>query len=176
VPAVYQLIRESGDRPGRLLELPTGIRDGTSSLGDFSASSAFFQTVHGLPLIGGYVSRVSEWRKRESLRIPVLESLIDLSEGRMISPEQVAAARASSRAFLARSCLAYVVVDKRRSSQLLQDFAIDVLNLSLVHEDADRALFEPRDRPGCSPLPRRLHTNRKKPTSGRPPGGAAGSR
>ena len=82
VPDVYRLIAATGNESGRLLELPTGIRDGTSSLGDFNASSAYFQTSHKRPLIGGYLSRVSSWRKTESRRTPMLRALFALSEGR----------------------------------------------------------------------------------------------
>ena len=41
-----------------VLELPFGVRDGTSSHGNFTARSQFFQTYHHKPLIGGYLSRV----------------------------------------------------------------------------------------------------------------------
>ena len=44
---------------GEVLNLPFGVRDGTSSAGEISAGSQFEQTLHGKPLIGGYLSRVS---------------------------------------------------------------------------------------------------------------------
>ena len=34
VPDVYRMVAARGDESGRLLELPTGIRDGTSSMGN----------------------------------------------------------------------------------------------------------------------------------------------
>jgi len=67
VPDVYQLV-SAGAESSVLLELPTGIRDGTSSIGDFNASTQFFQTRHHRPLVGGYLSRVSRWRKDENRR------------------------------------------------------------------------------------------------------------
>lgn len=155
VPEIYKVIRETDDSPGRLLELPTGIRDGTSSIGDFGATTVFFQTSHGMPVIGGYLSRVSDWRKRESRRIPVMEALFELSEGRPLTPLQEAAARASSRAFLARSCVQYVVIDKRRATPELRNFASDILRLSLIQEDAERILMTPSDRPDCEAPSRR---------------------
>ena len=57
VPAFYaRIAQDPGD--ATLLELPVGVRDGTSSVGNFTARSQFFQTVHGKPLIGGIVPRI----------------------------------------------------------------------------------------------------------------------
>ena len=39
------MIASGGDESGRLLELPTGLRDGTSAVGNFSAMSQFYQDV-----------------------------------------------------------------------------------------------------------------------------------
>ena len=70
-------------RPVRVLNLPFGVRDGTSSLGNFGARSLFEQTRHGKALIGGYLSRVSERRRRTMVEaFPELAALLDLSEGR----------------------------------------------------------------------------------------------
>lgn len=151
VPDVYRLIAATSDESGRLLELPAGIRDGTSSLGDFSAATMFFQTRHRRPLIGGYLSRVSRWRKRESERAPMLRALFALSDGRRLSPESMDEARKSRNAFLRRSCVKFVVMNKRRTSDELQTFAVDALGLMLVHEDADYVLFAPGNPPPCDP-------------------------
>jgi hypothetical protein len=151
VPDVYRLIATTGDESGRLLELPTGIRDGTSSFGNFNASSAYFQTRHQRPLIGGYLSRVSRWRKAENERAPMLRALFALSEGRALSPERMDEARRSRDAFLRRSCVKFVVVNKHRASKDLQAFAVDALGLTPVHEDAAYVLFTPADPPACEP-------------------------
>src|SRR6185436_9752789 len=82
VPDVYRLIATAGDESGRLLELPTGVRDGVSSLGNFNAATQFFQTGHHRQLIGGYLSRVSRRRVRENRQVPMLRALYMLSEGR----------------------------------------------------------------------------------------------
>ncbi len=142
----------TGDESGRLLELPTGIRDGTSSLGNFNASSAYFQTSHRRPLIGGYLSRVSRWRKAENERTPMLRALFALSEGRDLSLDQMDEARHSRDAFLRRSCVKFVVVNKHRASNDLQAFAVEALGLTRVHEDAAYVLFTPVDPPACEPV------------------------
>jgi len=153
VPAVYRLIAVVDDsEQGRLLDLPTGIRDGASSIGDFNASTEFFQTRHGRPVIGGYLSRVSDRRKRESLQTPMLRALYALSERSGPLPDDVLdAARRSREAFLARSCIRYVVVDKRRASSDLRAFAIDALGLESLHEDDRYELLTPTQPPTCEP-------------------------
>jgi hypothetical protein len=150
VPAVYQLVRSSGDETGRLLELPTGIRDGTSSLGDFIAASEYYQTMHERPLIGGYLSRVSAWRKDEKLASPMLAALFELSEGREPSAELADAARRSRDAFLSRACVRFVIVDKPRASSALRAFATDALRLTPVSEDTSHVLLVPTEPPACS--------------------------
>ncbi|MDO8795017.1 MAG: hypothetical protein Q7J25_10405 [Vicinamibacterales bacterium] len=149
VPDVYQLIATTGDESGRLLELPTGIRDGFASLGRFSAATQYFQTKHRRPLIGGYLSRVSPRRRTENQRAPMLRALFALSEGRELPPDWLDAARKSRDAFLRRSCVKFVIVNKSRASSNLQAFAVDALRLTLVHEDAAYVLFPPADPPAC---------------------------
>lgn len=150
IPEVYRHIAAGNDEAGRLLELPTGIRDGTSSSGDFRASSAFYQTLHHRPLVGGYLSRVSTWRKRENLRAPMLRALFAISEGTHPPREWLDAARAARDAFLRRSCVRFVVVNKRRIASDLQTLAVDLLRLKQVYDDAEYALFTPIDPPACN--------------------------
>lgn len=152
VPDVYRMITAAETEEGRLLELPTGIRDGTSSLGNFNASTQFFQTSHNRPVVGGYLSRVSERRKREGRTAPMMRLLLSLSEGNGPAPAvMVMEARAARERFLARSCVRYVVVDKRRASPELRRVAADVLALMTIQEDDDYELLTPIDPPACQP-------------------------
>jgi hypothetical protein len=151
VPQVYQLIATTSDESGRLLELPTGIRDGTSSMGNFNPASPFFQTRHRRPMIGGYLSRVSRARKEMQKRAPVLRAIYALSEGRTPPADWIDAARAARDTFLRRSCVRFVVLDKTRALPELRAFAVDVLRLSELHEDPDYELFQPIDPPACDP-------------------------
>lgn len=153
VPDVYQFIAvaTNGDESGTLLELPTGIRDGTSSVGNFNAESEFFQTAHRRPLVGGYLSRVSRWRKRHNDSAPMLRALFALSEGRELSSDLDVAARRSRDGFLRRSCVKFVIVNKQRATGALRVFAVEALRLSPVYEDAGHALLVPDDAPACDP-------------------------
>jgi hypothetical protein len=151
VPDIYTFVASNGDEEGRLLELPTGIRDGTSSIGDFSALSSYFQTRHRRPLIGGYLSRVSEWRRRESLASPMLRALFALSEhDGQLTPELAADAKAHAQRFLARTCVRYVIVDNRRASPELRNFAIDTLGLVPMQKDRRYELLVPAAAPSCA--------------------------
>jgi len=160
VPDIYRLVSaaDTRDEAGRLLELPTGIRDGTSSLGNFSALSSFFQTSHRRPMVGGYLSRVSTWRKVENMRMPMLGALTRLSQGASLSSEDAERARDARDAFLARSCTRFVLVNRRRASAELHEFARRALRLTPVAQDPDYALYAPVDPPPCAPAsaPRRL--------------------
>ncbi len=151
VPDVYRLVsaETASEEVGRLLELPMGIRDGTSSMGDFNASSAYFQTSHRRPMIGGYLSRVSGWRKAENERAPMLRALIVLSAGGTLSAEDRAEALRGRDTFLERSCVRFVVVNKHRASTDLQAFAIESLGLMRVYDDPDYALLKPTVPPAC---------------------------
>jgi hypothetical protein len=153
VPEVYALVatRATSDEVGRLLELPTGVRDGTSSLGDFSALSSYFQTSHRRPMVGGYLSRVSSWRKAEKRRMPMFGALMTLSAGGALAPAEAQRARDARDAFLARSCTRFVLVDRHRASAALHDFAVSGLRLRPVRQDSDYALYTPVDPPPCSP-------------------------
>jgi hypothetical protein len=153
IPEIYGRIaaETNRDESGRLLELPTGMRDGTSSMGNYSALTSYFQTGHRRPLVGGYLSRVSRWRKIETSRVPLLMALMTLSNGGALSDQDAAIARQASDRFLRRSCTRFVMVDKRRASQALQAFAIESLRLRLVEEDDNHALYTPVDPPACDP-------------------------
>ncbi len=142
IPAIYDTIARD-PRPIRVLELPFGIRDGLTSLGDFTAASQLYQTRHGKPIIGGYLSRVSESTKDFYRHLPVTAALMTLSEGRSPGAAERAAAAAAAPAFIRTARLGYVVIDETRASADLQRFAIDSLHLSLIGRSGARTLYVP---------------------------------
>jgi hypothetical protein len=142
VPAFYHRIA-ADPREVRVLELPTGVRDGTFSVGDFSALAQFYQTVHHKPLVGGYLSRVSRRRVRQFRELPVLDALVTLSEARPLTAEQRAAAFAARDTFLARARLGYVVIDRARATPDLIGFATELFALRRIDGDGRRELYRP---------------------------------
>jgi hypothetical protein len=150
IPDVYGIIATAADSRARVLQLPTGIRDGTSSIGDFSAATLYFQTRHGRPIIGGYLSRVADARKRRSERLPMLRALNALSEPGLVPPQEwLEAGRTAAARFLERTCVGFVVVDKQRASNALRSFAAEALRLQPVHEDERFELLVPTNPPPC---------------------------
>ena len=143
VPRFYQ---EVAAAPGdvRVLELPTGVSDGTASVGNFSARYQFFQTAHGKPLIGGYLSRVSRDRVSTLRRIEMIDALFVLSEGGTLSASREAALIAGGPVFVRDANLGFVVVDRRRASQALVDFAARAFRLEEVAVDGSLVLYRPR--------------------------------
>jgi hypothetical protein len=154
IPPAYRMLGEGTDESGRLLELPTGVRDGTSSLGDFSASTLYYQTAHRRPVIGGYLSRVSAWRRRRYDDLPMLRALFALSEGQTISSAWRDQAVQARDAFLRESCLDFVLVDKARATVGLEPFAVEALRLEQVHADERYAVYTLLEPPPCERPPR----------------------
>ena len=142
VPAVYRTVA-ADPRPVRVLELPFGIRDGLTSIGDFNAVSQFHQTFHGKPLIGGYLSRISEQRKGRYLRMPVRRALIVLSERRPLSADTARAARAAAPGFVAQAKLGYVVMHTARVTPELRAFAAEIFGLVKLEEAGGYELYAP---------------------------------
>jgi hypothetical protein len=148
IPSVYEKLGDVNES-GRLLDLPTGIRDGASSTGDFSAATQYYQTAHRRPVIGGYLSRVSEWRRRRDNDDPMLRALFALSEGRPLPAGWREQAMTSRDAFLRASCLDFVLVQRWRAPPGLESFAVEALRLTQVHADQQHAAYRPVDPPPC---------------------------
>lgn len=144
VPALYQTIVRDPRPDVRVLELPVGLRDGTGSLGDFTARTQYFQTTHGKAIVGGYLSRVSPRRRRMVRQTPVLNAFVTLSERQPLTPEQDAAARGRADEFLRRTRLGYVVVDHSRATPALVEYATSLLGLTPIAEEGPLALYVPR--------------------------------
>jgi len=142
VPAFYARISED-PRDVTLLELPVGVRDGTSSVGNFTARSQFFQTTHGKPLVGGYLSRVSRRRIAEVRQDALLDALITLSEGGTLDPARAPTLVERGPDFIRRGRIGYVVIDNDRTPPPLRDFAVRALRLQHVATEGSYDLFVP---------------------------------
>ena len=143
IPSIYRIVASDRRVDVRVLELPFGIRDGTMAVGNFTSRTQFYQTAHGKPIIGGYLSRVSRRRVRDNQSDPVLGALIRLSEGRRLSPRQVEALRSSWPDFVRRASVGYVVLDRRRAPEQLQSVAATALRLEKLADDEPLTLYRP---------------------------------
>jgi lysylphosphatidylglycerol synthetase-like protein (DUF2156 family) len=145
-PAIYDIIA-ADPRPVRVLELPTGVRDGMSSMGDFAPRTQFFQTYHGKGLLGGYLSRVPRSAKAFYRRAPVISSLIEISEGRKLSPAHITRAMGFADDFMRNAKVGYVVMHADRTSADLRDFATQLLRLTKIAESDGYELYVPKPPP-----------------------------
>jgi len=143
VPDVYRRIAATPEDV-RVLELPFGIRDGTSSVGDFTARSQFYQTVHGKRLMGGYLSRVSRRRVQDIRRDPTLDALIWLSEGRELDASRWRSLVETGPAFVNRANVGFVVIDRRRTTRAMREFVNTAFELQLIESDGEFELYVPR--------------------------------
>jgi hypothetical protein len=146
IPSVYRHVA-AAPSDTRVLELPWGIRDGTMSVGNFTARSQYFQTAHGKKLIGGYLSRVSKRRIRDVRRDPMMDALIWLGEGRELDPSRRDALIEAGPAFIERSAIAFVVIDCDRTSEANREFAIRAFRLQFVEADGPFELYRPAAAP-----------------------------
>ena len=142
IPRFYQRVAASPD-DRRVLELPVGVRDGTSSIGSFSARSQFFQTVHGKPLIGGYLSRVSRRRIAEIRQDPVLDALITLSEGGTLDAAREHTLTGLGQEFMRRARVGFVVIDTSQASPYLRELAVRTLRLRRIDSEDPYELYAP---------------------------------
>ena len=143
VPQIYHRIAAAPDDV-RVLNLPFGVRDGTSSVGDFTALSQFYQTVHGKRLIGGYLSRVSKRRVSDMRRDPMQDALFWLSEGRELDASRWRSLVEAGPAFVERANVGFVVIDRRRTTRAMREFASTAFELQLIDIDGDVELYTPR--------------------------------
>jgi hypothetical protein len=143
VPGFYSRVAAA---PGdvRLLELPVGVRDGTSSIGNFTARSQFFQTVHGKPLMGGYLSRVSRRRIADVRQEPILDALITLSEGGTLAADHDRDVTRQAMEFVRRARIGFVVIDNSLTTPQLREFAVRALRLQRVDGDEQYDLYAPQ--------------------------------
>jgi len=142
IPRIFERIARD-PRDVRVLELPTGLRDGTWSVGNYSAAAQFHQTLHGKRVVGGYLSRVPQRFVLDSRRYPVLDALFALSAGEKLTPHQRRLAFAQRARFLKRTKLGYVVIDTSRASPHLHVFTVRLLGLVEIDRDGPYVLYAP---------------------------------
>jgi hypothetical protein len=142
VPAIYDHVA-AAPAGTTVLELPYGIRDGASNIGDFSARTQFFQTAHGKTVMGGYLSRVSARRITELRADPVRHALALLSEKRHLTNVHEVALVRQGPAFIRRFNIGFVVFDLGRTSDEFRGLVIKAFRLQHVETDDVYALYAP---------------------------------
>jgi len=158
VPSFYRQIA-ADPRPVRVLTLPFGLRDGTSSHGNFMAATQFFQTAHEKGLVGGYLSRLPSRgieRYRRSHRLSVL---MDLSARRPVSPERLERAIERAHIYPPRLDIGYVVIHTGLVSPQLVAFAEAAFDLEFVTAEEGQVLYRTPIATGASSRRTQLDRN-----------------
>jgi hypothetical protein len=140
VPSLYRHVA-AGPRDSKLLELPFGIRDGTSSVGNFTARTQFYQTAHEKTIMGGYLSRVSSRRVADLRADPVRNALAILSENRRLTHRQETDLLAHGLDFVRAWNIRYVVIDRAAVSDVLSGMAIKAFRLDHVETNGALSLY-----------------------------------
>ena len=131
------------ERPeqGALCELPLGIRDGFGERGHFDEWSLFRQTVHGRPLVGGFVARLSPSVLKPYDSDPLLSGLLRLSAIDAGATVALPDRRQALKLF-ERHRIAFVTLDRRTAGHELTLYVKQVLPLTLIAEDEQRSLYQ----------------------------------
>ena len=81
-PAVYQQLASIEDE-GPVIEVPFGIGDGLSAgIGSQERRILYYATIHGHPLVGGYIGRMPLGAAGAYEAMPIVGNLLRLSSGR----------------------------------------------------------------------------------------------
>lgn len=138
-PPLYNVIARDA-RDVRVMELPFGVRDGTFSMGQYSASSQYYQTHHQKRLTGGYLSRVPR-STRALYSGPFFRTVMDLSAGQSPdhAPRDVLIQRGRVR--MTDLNIGYVVVDTQKTPKALVDLVSAAFDLQLETSNGPLDLY-----------------------------------
>ncbi|MGE0703731.1 MAG: hypothetical protein AB7F99_09360 [Vicinamibacterales bacterium] len=138
-PGIYAVLDEQIES-GTLLELPVGTRDSFQTQGELDHHVLAYQTVHGRPIVGGVVSRLSPaivaGYEADALIGPLLRTSAPGAAEVPDLPDRATAAR-----LLEAHGIGFVMLNRERASVELVRYVDDVLPLTLLANDGTRSLF-----------------------------------
>lgn len=140
-PALYETLAQQPE--GAVLELPVGLRDGFEQIGLFDDRTLLHQMAHRHALVGGFAARIPPSTKDLYRDMPIVRSLLLLSEpgGDRADARDEALSRTAAGEALVSQGVCYIVVDRSRASAQLLAFIETALPLSRVAGDDTRELF-----------------------------------
>ena len=138
VPPIYRQLATLP--PGGVWEFPFGGGDGFGERGALDNATMYYQTVHGKPLVGGFVARLPPRLLAAYEETPGVRDVLALSEGRALTDNERASAIEAARAFMRAHEIRYVVVNLATASPELQAFAA-ALSLRVIAEGDGRRLL-----------------------------------
>ena len=140
IPPLYRHVA-AAPQETVLLEIPTGVVDGVSNLGGFTARTEFNQTAHGKTVMGGFLSRIPQRRVDDVLMNPVFRSLALLSERKTLTADEQAALVQQGPEFIRRNLIGFVVVDRARASQAFETLVVEAFRLRHMETNGTIVLY-----------------------------------
>jgi len=130
-PAVYEQLATIQDS-GAVIEVPFGIGDGlTTGRGSQERRLLYHATIHGHPVVGGYIGRMPPMVAQAYDAMPVVGNLLRLSNGE----EPIKDEPPTTLPFR------YLVLDTATASPELIDYVRATLDMDLLSSGGGRALY-----------------------------------
>ncbi len=130
-PAVYEQLATISDN-GAVIEVPFGIGDGLSTgRGSQDRRLLYHATIHGHPVVGGYIGRMPPNVAQAFEVMPVVGNLLRLSSGEEAIEEE----SPTSLPFR------YLVLDSDKASAELLDYVRQTLDMDLIASSGGRQLY-----------------------------------
>jgi hypothetical protein len=135
-PLVYQTLAALRDE-GAVCEIPLGIGDGlTAGVGRQDRRVLYYATLHGHPLVGGFIGRMPPGAADAYAQMPIVGNLLRLSNGQ--PPVGGGDSPASMVPFR------YVVIDRTSASAELNAYVHSRLDLELLAAADGKELYSVR--------------------------------
>jgi hypothetical protein len=131
-PVVYQrLAAIEDDAP--VIEVPFGIGDGlTEGIGAQDRRILYYATIHGHPLVGGFIGRMPPGVAQAYQSMPIVGNLLRLSSGQTSAQEEEAVRGVPFR---------YLVLDTVAASPELIAYVHSALDIDLLEQADGRELY-----------------------------------
>jgi hypothetical protein len=130
-PAIYEQLAAVQDE-SPVIELPFGIGDGLSTgIGSQERRILYYATIHGHPLVGGYIGRMPPGAAAAYAAMPIVGNLLRLSSGQPAAED----AEASTVPFR------YIVLDTATASPELVAYLRQTLDMDLIGSSDGRELY-----------------------------------
>ena len=130
-PAVYEQLASIQDG-GAVIEVPFGIGDGLSTgRGDQERRLLYHATIHGHPVVGGYIGRMPPNVAQAYEAMPVIGNLLRLSSAEEAVDEDAPA----------RLPFRYLVLDTEKASAPLLDYVRQTLDMDLITSSQGKQLY-----------------------------------
>jgi hypothetical protein len=130
-PPIYERLAAIEDA-GAVIEVPFGIGDGlTVGRGSQQRRLLYHATIHGHPVVGGYIGRMPPGVAQAYEAMPVVGNLLRLSSGEEALVDESAAALP----------FRYLVLDTATASGELRDYVRSTLDLDMLASEGGRELY-----------------------------------